>query len=140
MTTTYDARNGATPLPPGRSVYPFANFPAWKRDQIAAAVIGAKPPRRWMDLGPAQIVSRAWYEWHWHRGVDPDKNRPRLSPALREKVIERDGLVCGLCGGPVAPDDVHIDHILPRSLGGRDRLSNLQVAHSRCNLRKGARI
>jgi 5-methylcytosine-specific restriction endonuclease McrA len=26
------------------------------------------------------------------------------------------------------------------SLGGKDELKNLQVAHSRCNIRKGARI
>lgn len=36
--------------------------------------------------------------------------------------------------------DIHIDHILPVSLGGLSELSNLQVTHSWCNLKKGARV
>ncbi len=58
---------------------------------------------------------------------------------LRLIVISRDGLVCGICGGEVAPDDVHIDHIQPVSRGGSNDLDNLQVTHSVCNKRKGNR-
>ena len=57
---------------------------------------------------------------------------------LRRVVIDRDGYVCGLCGGDVEPADVHIDHILPVAHGGSEVVHNLQVTHSRCNLRKGA--
>lgn len=131
---------GATPLPLGREVMPFSDFPAEHQARIAAAVEQNRPPSPWLHLGVATIPSRAWYEWHWHRGIDPEKKRPRLPTGLRERVIARDGLVCGLCSGPVELDDVHIDHIIPWSLGGRDELSNLQVAHSACNLRKGARV
>lgn len=67
--------------------------------------------------------------------------RRSLPPALRERVIQRDGLVCGLCGSPVeAITDIDIDHIIPRLHGGSDHPSNLQVTHSRCNRSKGARI
>lgn len=66
--------------------------------------------------------------------------RSRLPEALRRRVIERDENICGLCGDSVDPEDIHIDHILPRSLGGKDVESNLQVAHSRCNIEKGARV
>ena len=45
-----------------------------------------------------------------------------------------------LCGGQVEPSDVHIDHIKPYSKGGQHVLGNLQVAHSLCNIRKGARV
>jgi 5-methylcytosine-specific restriction endonuclease McrA len=65
--------------------------------------------------------------------------RAPLPPYLRAAVIARDGYVCQLCGGRVAPIDVHIDHIYPWSRGGPTVLSNLQVTHSRCNIRKGAR-
>jgi 5-methylcytosine-specific restriction endonuclease McrA len=59
---------------------------------------------------------------------------------LRDQVIGRDGMVCGLCGKEVAEDQVSIDHVLPISLGGTDDLDNLQVAHRGCNSRKGWRI
>lgn len=63
------------------------------------------------------------------------------------RLVERDGLDCGLCGKPVDmslayPDPMSrsVDHILPRSLGGSDHLSNLQLSHLTCNVRKGNRI
>lgn len=106
-----------------------------------------KPPPRWIDLGPpdsphplAAIPNRAWYEWHWVRGIDPDKKRVKLPHRLREAVLERDGHNCGICGESVAADDIHIDHIYPVSRGGEHELDNLQVAHSLCNMRKGAKV
>jgi 5-methylcytosine-specific restriction endonuclease McrA len=47
--------------------------------------------------------------------------------------------MCGLCGEPVERERVHIDHILPVVRGGTNALSNLQVSHDTCNMRKGAR-
>lgn len=61
-------------------------------------------------------------------------------------VFERDGWVCGLCGGPVSPDVVYpdplsasLDHVVPLSRGGAHSLDNSQLAHLACNVRKGAR-
>lgn len=122
-------------------VMPLDEFPAAKRAEIERAIAAPKPPPRWLDLGLAQIESRAWIEWHWARGVDPhDRKRLPLPRHLRLAVIERDGYVCGLCGEDVAPRDLHIDHIRPYSQGGEHRLDNLQVTHAACNLRKGARV
>lgn len=64
----------------------------------------------------------------------------RYDVGTHKRVIERDGLICQLCGGAVERSDVHIDHIYPYSLGGATALNNLQVAHSLCNIRKGARV
>lgn len=78
---------------------------------------------------------------HWYRGRPAPgygTSRAPLPRSLRLIVIERDGYVCGLCGGDVDPDDLHIDHIKPVARGGRDELANLQVAHPTCNIRKGA--
>lgn len=98
-----------------------------------------RPPARlaWSD----GAISNLWLEWYRVRGLDPYKppSNRRLSARLRELIIQRDGYVCGLCGSDVAPADVHIDHIHPRALGGSDDPSNLQVAHSFCNISKGAR-
>lgn len=121
-------------------ILPLDDFPEDARNAILEAVAQPKPPPKWLDLagGLARIESRAWCEWHWARGMG--LSRQSLPPEIRASVIGRDGYICGLCGDPVDHDDVHIDHILPVSLGGSDDLPNLQVTHSRCNLVKGARV
>ena len=55
---------------------------------------------------------------------------------LREIVIRRDGGACQACG----QEGKHVDHIVPRRLGGTDELSNLQLLCVQCNLRKGGRF
>lgn len=141
-----DTYTGARPLgefETGGEIWPFMDFPLWLRREIASIVLlDERPPKRWLHNGYAAIESRAWYEWHWHRGIDPHNRWPRSSrwQKLRLEVIARDGYVCGLCDGDVDPTDVHIDHIMPASLGGKDELDNLQVAHSFCNIRKGNRV
>lgn len=117
---------------------PLEMFSAEKQAQIAEVVAQDRPPTRWLVGELASIESRAWYEWHWQRGLPP--GRVPVTPDLRAAVIARDGLVCALCGGDVALDDLHIDHIRPVSHGGRTELDNLQPAHARCNLKKGARV
>jgi hypothetical protein len=53
---------------------------------------------------------------------------------LRKQVLERDGLMCYLCGYPIAhPDDYEPDHMIPFSDGGADTLDNLRAAHRGCN-------
>lgn len=128
------------PLPVGRQVMPLSSFPLEHRRRIEEQAQAPEPPERNLRFELFTMPSRAWYEWYWHRGIDPDKRRERLPQWLRDHVIDRDGLICGLCGEPVELSDVHIDHILPRSLGGLDRAENLQVAHSLCNMRKGNRV
>lgn len=45
---------------------------------------------------------------------------------------------CALCGQPFTADDPPVaDHILPRALGGSDRIENLRAAHRSCNARRG---
>lgn len=63
--------------------------------------------------------------------------RERLKPA----VLRRDGGICHLCHQPGADS---ADHLLPRSLGGKDTMSNLAAVHhntgQRCNRYRGDRI
>src|SRR5687768_10379368 len=54
---------------------------------------------------------------------------------------------CKLCGGRVSLTRHHrhqlsptIDHRIPMSKGGSDYRENLQLAHRRCNSRKGDRV
>lgn len=62
------------------------------------------------------------------------------------RLYERDGGWCRLCGlavdrrGSDEAQRATIDHILPRSKGGKDNLENLQLAHASCNLAKGNKL
>lgn len=62
-----------------------------------------------------------------------------------DEVRERDHDRCGLCGKRVGkqpwphPMSASLDHLVPLSLGGAHTMANVQLAHLRCNSRKGAR-
>lgn len=70
--------------------------------------------------------------------------KPRLIPLINlAEFAAAHRHTCGLCGAPVDmtlrhPDPMcsSIDHVLPRANGGADDLSNLQLSHLVCNLRK----
>ena len=56
---------------------------------------------------------------------------------VREYLLEKWGRRCAYCGAENLP--LEVDHIVPRSRGGSDRVSNLTLACRSCNLRKGGR-
>ena len=55
--------------------------------------------------------------------------------SVREYLLEKHKRTCVYCGKTNVP--MQIDHIVPRSRGGLDNVSNLTLACSRCNQRKG---
>ncbi len=62
----------------------------------------------------------------------------KMKPRVRFAVLERDGFTCQYCGrSPKAHGiDLHIDHIIPRAVGGLDDLENLTTACDSCNIGK----
>jgi 5-methylcytosine-specific restriction endonuclease McrA len=64
-----------------------------------------------------------------------------MSAKLRAEVLDRDGFTCQMCG--LTPGDVdsetgrlvrlHIGHIVDKSMGGKEELSNLRALCSSCN-------
>jgi 5-methylcytosine-specific restriction endonuclease McrA len=57
---------------------------------------------------------------------------------IRQRLIAEHGMVCVLCGKPIeSENELTIDHIIPRSLGGSTTYGNCQLSHKLCNLRKG---
>ncbi len=52
----------------------------------------------------------------------------------------RDGFLCRECLEPleeiINPKKVQVDHVKPRRVGGEDNMDNLQLLHTRCNVRK----
>jgi 5-methylcytosine-specific restriction endonuclease McrA len=55
---------------------------------------------------------------------------------IRAYVLERDDYRCVYCDR----EAVHVDHVIPRSVGGQDVVWNLVSACLHCNCSKGAKV
>lgn len=68
---------------------------------------------------------------------DANKERAKMSAAIRYAVIKRDGYRCRACGFAVQDGaHLHVDHIQPVSKGGLTEMTNLQTLCTVCNLGK----
>ena len=82
------------------------------------------------------------------------RRRARIRNSISEhyteqQVILKHGSNCHLCGSVIDLNanrsvgsvnwelSLHIDHIIPISIGGSDTLDNVKPSHGLCNLRKG---
>ena len=65
------------------------------------------------------------------------KKRPRL---CARTIRERDGNRCQYTGKLLRPDEGSLDHVLPRSRGGKDSWENLVWSSKAVNTRKGNRL
>ena len=52
----------------------------------------------------------------------------------RQNIFKRDGNRCQYCG---TPEHLTLDHVIPKSRGGKTNWDNLATACKRCNSRKG---
>lgn len=74
-------------------------------------------------------------------------NKTEWAEARKRAIAAKDP-VCAIChkmidldAPPFSPLAVEVDHIVPRARGGElYALDNLQLTHSRCNRKKGARM
>ena len=126
-------------------------------------------PRRWLEVEQAATCySReqvAWdlgdFEFVLRGGVNrltglrstltlrsivairSDSRRRPVAPAepalTREMLFLRDRHLCAYCGLRYRLHDLSGEHVLPRSLGGQTRWTNMVTACRPCNLRKGHR-
>lgn len=47
--------------------------------------------------------------------------------------------VCHLCGKPITKqEEFSLDHLIPKSQGGKTTTSNLKPAHRFCNMKRGS--
>jgi 5-methylcytosine-specific restriction endonuclease McrA len=54
----------------------------------------------------------------------------------RRNLYRRDGYSCQYCGKRKSPQDLSIDHVVPRSRGGKTTWENCVLACVRCNAKK----
>lgn len=65
---------------------------------------------------------------------------PRVTVKLnRRNLFARDHNSCQYCGRHFSTADLSIDHIVPRSQGGKTTWDNVVCACMRCNVKKGGR-
>lgn len=80
--------------------------------------------------GPIRIP-RLLQLWHFNRVPQATL---RLS---RRNIFLRDGHVCQYCERKLLVRDLNIDHVMPRSRGGKSTWDNLVTSCRHCNLKKG---
>ncbi|MCA8942961.1 MAG: HNH endonuclease [Planctomycetes bacterium] len=61
------------------------------------------------------------------------------APFTRRNLFERDAFTCQYCGKHVGGERMSIDHVTPRSKGGKTNWQNCVLACVRCNSAKGDR-
>ena len=65
---------------------------------------------------------------------------PRQSVKFnRRNIFARDGNRCQYCGKKFPTPELSLDHIVPRTLGGKSTWTNIVCACTACNVRKGGR-
>ena len=64
----------------------------------------------------------------------------REVPFTRRNLYQHYGNRCCYCGKVLASDELNLEHIIPRSRGGRSDWNNVVTACIPCNLRKGNRL
>jgi RNA-directed DNA polymerase len=69
-----------------------------------------------------------WIYWSQRRGNYPE------TPIKVAKLIKKQKGICALCNLHFTSDDlVEVDHIIPRSKGGKDEYKNFQLLHRHCH-------
>lgn len=61
-----------------------------------------------------------------------------ISKRLRFEILKRDGFACRYCGATAPDVALHVDHVVPESLGGRTEPQNLVAACADCNSGKAS--
>ncbi len=147
--STHPETSGVTLSPDARTGFAIAS---------ALETLGPDIVRSLIEIVVA--VAADTHIWHWGDGqggaihmmldeiaaehglldVRDTQHTPRK---IVDMLSDRDGWDCTYCGqylhgGPFSLPAPHIDHILPKSRGGSDRLDNLVLACPTCNCRKGA--
>ena len=88
------------------------------------------------------VIKIADYQYSLYREHNTDKLiRGRASlytskPRVRKLVYDKYGGCCLCCG---SDNELQIDHVIPVSMGGENKIDNLQLLCKSCNVKKGIR-
>lgn len=60
-------------------------------------------------------------------------------PLCRSNILARDNFQCQYCHKDLSPKEATLDHVVPRSQGGRTTWENIVCCCTHCNRKKGGR-
>ncbi len=81
------------------------------------------------DIAVPRIIRLAFYD-----------RLPRQAVKFnRRNLYARDGNRCQYCGRKFSTNELSLDHVVPRSMGGKTTWENIVCACLRCNIKKGGR-
>lgn len=110
----------------------------------------ARAYQAWRAKGDNRIrtneAKRQWVRRHpfayrkWQMDRRARMAKARVGRIDWKGIIVRDIGRCGICSAPIHPKDLSFDHIIPLSRGGAHATENIQLAHIKCNNRKGRRV
>lgn len=96
---------------------------------------------RLRSLVPATALSQELVRFDMQKTENPEisgveyQQGTLMGYEVREYLLEKWGRECAYCGEKNAP--LQVEHIHPRAHGGSNRISNLTLACSTCNMEKG---
>ncbi len=112
----------------------------WVENQYMA-IHGRKPRDTWRsvrglaDAGYLIKVRTGIYRYDPNKSIS--KSSKDFTKLMKEEILKKDGYKCVICGrGESDGTTLHIDHIKPRSKGGKSDLKNGQVLCGRHNILK----
>lgn len=107
--------------------YEIFDFEGWRRTATSgdSDVIGT--PSGWIRV-PRVILLRVY-----------DRIPKRHIRYSRANVFARDKFTCQYCGSRPPRSQLNLDHVIPRSLGGRTTWENVVCSCVDCNRKKGGR-
>ena len=114
--------------------YKPANFPLCRRCNTEATARPSRPshtraPSRPERQRPASNTRRAYDH---HDGADDQKAKDK-----RYWFNRQNNGVCNYCGNRYPYDQLEMEHMIPRELGGPDHRRNMQLTCKSCNQKKG---
>jgi len=107
--------------------YEVFDFESWRRAATLGDCDVIGTPSGWIRV-PRVIVLRIY-----------DRIPKRHVRYSRANVFARDKFTCQYCGIRPSRSNLNLDHVIPRSMGGRTTWENVVCSCVDCNRRKGGR-
>jgi 5-methylcytosine-specific restriction endonuclease McrA len=116
------------------------------------SIIGAERAVRLLFLGKVTVVVESNITWrsvsiaikvpsivrmvNYVKNLTGKRNVVKLT---RKNIMLRDKYTCQYCGEKRQPENLNIDHVIPRGQGGKSEWENLVCSCIKCNNRKDCR-
>ena len=115
--------------------YVSYDFHSWVEVSLLRGMLDEVPPDTdWVHTPSLSIIAPRVI-----RLLEYDRLPIHNVKLTRKNIYERDRYTCQYTGRRLRPSDLNIDHVIPRSQGGRNTWENLVTCSVEANSRKGGR-